>query len=107
MALCSMNLTIGVYSYAPTELIDIKDNVIVGVMGKIYDNYMVHRGKRDCKFSHIYYFKEEEKETNDTVNAFSANYLMRKNRLDFYSRPKPIGYIKSHLEMTKTASIDS
>lgn len=106
MALCAANLTIGIYSYAPTEFIDIKNNVIVGVMGKKYDDYMVHRGKRNCKFSHVYYFKEEDNQINESMKVFSAEYLMRKNLMDFYSRPKPVGYIRNHLEMTKTVSID-
>ena len=106
MALCSKNLTIGVYSWAPSEFIDIRNNVIVGVMGKYYDQYMVHKEERNCKFSHVYYFKEEDQQTNKSMKMFSADYLMRKNLMDFYSRPKPIGYLRNHLETTKITSVD-
>lgn len=105
MAICSRNLSIGIYSWAPVEFIDIKDNVIVGFMGKIYDNLMVHKGKRNCKFKPVYFFKEDQQQ-NESMKLFGADYLMRKNQMDFYSRPKPIGYVKSYLEITKTASVD-
>lgn len=106
MAMCSKNLSIGIYAWAPAEFLDIKNNVITGYMGAHYDKWIVHRGKRNCKLKPIYFFKEAE-DRNESMKVFGADYMMKKNLLDFYSRPKTIGYIRSHLEMSKTASIDS
>lgn len=46
-SLCSCNLTLGIYQRTTTEFIDVKDkNKVVGVMGRIYDKFLVHRDQR-------------------------------------------------------------
>ena len=46
-SLCSFNLTLGIYQRTTSEFIDIKGkNKVTGVMGVIYDKFLVHRNQR-------------------------------------------------------------
>ena len=47
MALCSMrNLTIGVLVNPNEEFVNLQNNIITGVYGRHYDNFLVNRDQR-------------------------------------------------------------
>ena len=46
MALCSRNLTVGVYVDSNEEFLNLKNNIVTGIYGRHYDNFLVNRGER-------------------------------------------------------------
>ena len=47
MALCSIrNLTVGVLVNSNEELTNLKNNIVSGIYGRHYDNFLVNRGER-------------------------------------------------------------
>ena len=46
LGICSANISIGVFNLMHEEVLSIANNRIVGIAGKTYDQFLVHRGIR-------------------------------------------------------------
>lgn len=46
MALCSQNLTVGVYTVQGSGLVELDNNRIVGLIGRHYDRFLTYKNKR-------------------------------------------------------------
>ena len=47
MALCSIkNLTAGIRVELNKEFVDLQNNIITGIYGRLYDNFLVNRDQR-------------------------------------------------------------
>lgn len=46
LGICSANLSIGVYNVMSDRVLSIVNNRILGIAGKQFDRFLVHKGKR-------------------------------------------------------------
>ena len=102
MVFCSKNLTIGVFiSSLFSSYISIENNVITGTAGRHYDQFLVYRNERNCIFRPILFFKDLKiKEFRN----YSAEFMLRSNRIDLYSMPDVLELTNEFLEMSEVAA---
>lgn len=52
LGFCSANLSIGVYSLTPEEVVSVVNNRVIGMLGKYFDEFLVHKDRRCVPESH-------------------------------------------------------
>ena len=102
MAFCSKNLTIGVFLGSLTSpYLSIEKNVVTGIAGRYYDQFLVYRNERNCIFQPILFFKDAKRKE---LRNYSAEFMLRSNQIDLYSLPDALELKNEFLEMSEVAA---
>ena len=72
LGICSANLSIGIYSWMSRRVSSIVNNRVIGISGKHVDEFLVHKGKRNCIFHPIL-------GVDKVYSNKSVEYLMNRN----------------------------
>lgn len=83
MALCFLNLSIGIYANAPSLLKIDREKKLDGIFGKLYDQFFVYKNRRDCVF--IPYYNDDKRSNksyqymlnNDLIDMISGSFYLK------------------------------